>query len=350
MKHPNGYGTVVKLSGRRRRPWAVRKTLGFDERHYPIYVNIGYAETKEKGLIMLAEYNKNPWNPENEKMTLKDLYRLWLDKRCSKLGESNARCLKSAWNYCKHLADRKYREIRAIEMQDCIDSCRRGYSTQANIKNLWRHLDRFAQELDVIQKANSSFLNSERIPDSSRNPFTEEEIHRIWENENKEGVDLILFLLYTGFRFSECRTIRLKNVDLEEGIIHGGMKTEAGRNRIVPIHPDLVPIVRKRYEASQSGFLFENDGRPFSDYQLRKLWAIAVKELHMEHIPHECRHTFRSRMDSAGANKVCIDRIMGHKSEGVGERIYTHKTIQELKKAVRMLPGRPGKGGDDLSC
>lgn len=70
----------------------------------------------------------------------------------------------------------------------------------------------------------------------------------------------------------------------------------------------------------------------------------------MEHIPHECRHTFRSRMDSAGANKVCIDRIMGHKSEGVGERIYTHKTIQELKKAVRMLPGRPGKGGDDLSC
>jgi integrase len=144
--------------------------------------------------------------------------------------------------------------------------------------------------------------------------------------------------------------IRLKNVDLEEGIIHGGMKTEAGRNRIVPIHPDLVPIVRKRYEASQSGFLFENDGRPFSDYQLRKLWAIAVKELHMEHIPHECRHTFRSRMDSAGANKVCIDRIMGHKSEGVGERIYTHKTIQELKKAVRMLPGRPGKGGDDLSC
>lgn len=341
MRHPNGYGTVVKLSGRRRRPWAVRKTLGFDERHYPVYLNIGYTETKEKGLIMLAEYNKNPWNPESEKMTLKDLYELWLEKRCSKLGESNARCLKNAWNYCEHLSERKYREIRAVEMQDCIDTCKRSYSTQANIKNLWRHLDRFAQELDIIQKTNSSFLKSERIPDTSRNPFTEEEILRIWENEKEEGIGLILFLLYTGFRFSECRRILIKDVDLEKGIILGGMKTEAGRNRIVPIHPDLMPVVREKYQTSSGRFLFEQEGQAFSDYQLRKKWAIVMKRLHMEHIPHECRHTFRSRMDSAGANKVCIDRIMGHKSEGVGERIYTHKTIQELKDAINMLPGRP---------
>lgn len=346
MRHPNGYGTVVKLSGIRRRPWAVRKTLGFDERRYPVYLNIGYAETKEKGLIMLAEYNKNPWNPESEKMTLRELYVLWLEKRSCKLGASNARCLKTAWNYCEHLGDRKYKEIRAVEMQDCIDSCRRGYSTQANIKNLWRHLDRFAQELDIIQKTNSSFLNSERVPDSSRNPFTEDEMQRIWEHEKEEGVDLILFLLYTGFRFSECRTILLKNVNLEEEIILGGMKTEAGRNRIVPIHPDLMPIVRKRYQASSGEYLFEKDGHAFSDYQLRKTWTSVMKQLQMEHIPHECRHTFRSRMDSAGANKVCIDKIMGHKSEGVGERVYTHKTIQELKKAIRILPGKPGNDSD----
>lgn len=62
-----------------------------------------------------------------------------------------------------------------------------------------------------------------------------------------------------------------------------------------------------------------------------------MERLGMEHTPHECRHTFRSRLDSAGANKVCIDLMMGHKSKEVGERIYTHKTIQELKEAIELI-------------
>ena len=57
----------------------------------------------------------------------------------------------------------------------------------------------------------------------------------------------------------------------------------------------------------------------------------------MSHTTHECRHTFRSRLDSLGANKVCIDKIMGHKTNDVGERVYTHKTIQELKKTIELI-------------
>lgn len=57
----------------------------------------------------------------------------------------------------------------------------------------------------------------------------------------------------------------------------------------------------------------------------------------MNHTPHECRHTFRSRLDSAGANKVCIDRIMGHSSGNTGERVYTHKTLEELKEAIELI-------------
>ena len=62
-----------------------------------------------------------------------------------------------------------------------------------------------------------------------------------------------------------------------------------------------------------------------------------MDDLKMEHTPHECRHTFRSRLDSAGANKVCIDLMMGHKSSGTGERVYTHKTLEELKIAIEFL-------------
>jgi integrase len=62
-----------------------------------------------------------------------------------------------------------------------------------------------------------------------------------------------------------------------------------------------------------------------------------MTRLNMEHTVHETRHTFRSRLDSAGANKRCIDLIMGHKSKDVGERVYTHKTIKELQEAIETI-------------
>jgi len=57
----------------------------------------------------------------------------------------------------------------------------------------------------------------------------------------------------------------------------------------------------------------------------------------MNHLPHECRHTFISRLDSAGANRKCIDLLAGHASKEIGLRVYIHKTVEELKQAVELL-------------
>ena len=74
MKHPNGYGTVVRLSGNRRNPFAVRKTVGWNEKGHPIYKSIGYCATREDGLMLLAEYNRNPYDIDLAKITLDELY------------------------------------------------------------------------------------------------------------------------------------------------------------------------------------------------------------------------------------------------------------------------------------
>ena len=55
MKLPNGYGSVVKMGGHRRKPYAVRKTVGWrydqeKDRQVQEYVIIGYAKTKAEGL------------------------------------------------------------------------------------------------------------------------------------------------------------------------------------------------------------------------------------------------------------------------------------------------------------
>ena len=71
MKNPNGYGTVVRLSGNRRRPFAVRKTKGWNDKGHPIYLTIGYYATRTEGMIALAEYNKSPYDVEVKNITLK---------------------------------------------------------------------------------------------------------------------------------------------------------------------------------------------------------------------------------------------------------------------------------------
>lgn len=331
MKNPNRYGTVTKLSGTRRRPWIAREGKSGRQKI------IGYAATREEAMILLANYNQNPWNIEGDKITFKELFDLWRKKRAPKLGEANRRQLISVHKHCVKLDFEKYRDIKSYQMQDCIDSCGYGYSTQSAIKNLFGHLDRFAMELDIISKCYSDLLTSDSIPETSKNIFTDEEVNKCWNNLHLPWVDSIIFLLYTGFRRTEMFELKTSNVDMENLTIQGGIKTAAGKNRIVPIHSKIVEIVKFRYEHSQSGYLFENEQAQLKSWDYSKFWHDAMQLLEMNHTPHECRHTFRSRLDSAGANKVCIDRLMGHKSQGTGERVYTHKNIEELRFNIELV-------------
>lgn len=340
----------------------MRKTIGFDDRGYPIYDTIDYTATREEGLIILARYNDDPWDIDKSKITFDELYKLWEDKKLPKLGASNKASLKSAYNHCSALRKKKYKEIRTYHMQEAIDNCGKGYSTQGAIKNLFGHLDAFAFEMDVISKMYSELTTSEPIPETEKTPFTEKEIERVWTMYNKfiatpelkvkaftnkeieqlwvnggdKWIDTVLIFLYTGFRISELLDIRTANVDLKQGVIKGGRKTKAGKDRIVPIHSKILPLVMNRLSEGEE-YLFTYNGKKVSISQYYIFWDEIMEHLKMEHKTHECRHTLRSRLDSAGANKKCIDLIMGHKSKDVGERVYTHKTIQELKDTIELL-------------
>ena len=93
----------------------------------------------------------------------------------------------------------------------------------------------------------------------------------------------------------------------------------------------------KNRASPKSEYLITSTGKQMSVYRYYYFWRNIMSFLNINHTPHECRHTFRSLLDSAGANKVCIDLMMGHKSTGTGERIYTHKTIEELRQALLLV-------------
>ncbi len=338
MKNPNGYGTVAKLSGNRRRPFIVKKTVGFKENGQPIYDIIGYTATREEGNILLAQYNSNPWDVDWAKITLGQLFDLWKEKRALKLSNASQRSLYAAFNYCKSLSHKPYREIKAFHMQETIDTCGKSYSTQAAIKNFWMHLDKFAFELDVIHKCYSELLTSEPIPPTSRAPFSDEEIKILWAHQSEPWVDTVLIFLYSGWRISELLELKPEDIDLEAGTMKGGTKTKAGKNRIVPIHSKIRPFIEARLMEGGPRLICY-DGKAVMQKTYRIFWNDLMARLQMSHVPHECRHTFETRLDSAGANRRCIDLLMGHVSKDTGNRVYNHKTLEELKAAIERMKG-----------
>ena len=74
MKNPNGYGSVIKLSGKRRRPFAARITTGYDDNGKQIYKYLGYYETRKEAMRELSLYSANPYDIDLKSLTMQNIY------------------------------------------------------------------------------------------------------------------------------------------------------------------------------------------------------------------------------------------------------------------------------------
>ena len=146
-------------------------------------------------------------------------------------------------------------------------------------------------------------------------------------------------MIYTGFRVGELFEIKNEDVNLKTMTITGGSKTEAGKNRMVPLHNLIVPYVMKHWN-SKDEYLFRhpktNEKINYHHYRYMYFYPI-MKKLNMDHLPHDCRHTFATRLSNANANATSIKKLIGHSSYAMTEKIYTHKDLIQLRKAINAL-------------
>lgn len=342
MRLPNGYGSVVKLTGKRRRPYMVRKTVGFKENGQPIYNIIGYTPTREDGLELLSQYNHDPWDVNVHDITFNDLYKMMVDKCSVRWSPAKLKSIKTAYIKCTNIYNCPYRMIRAIEFQEIIDQYQKSPATQKRIRSLIVNMDRFALEAGVPTHQYSSILHVGPTPESRKKPFEVDQIHRVWElyESGNSFAGVILIFIYSGFRIQELLTMKVTDVDLNQMIMRGGEKTEAGRGRIVPIHPYIADIVKSLCTERSEYLIHQPNGKKWYETQFYKKWYETLDLINIKKAPHEARHTFRTLLDYANANKKCIDMMMGHKTSDVGLRVYTHKTVDDLKEAISLITVR----------
>ena len=341
MKNPNGYGSVSKLSGKRRKPFIVRITTGFDMEGRQIMKVLGYYETQAKAIKALADYNDNPYNINLSDVTLKEILDRIMESKKNSIEKSSLKSYKVWCNYLKPLYNKKIKDIRTIELQNFIDNLSHLSSgTLKNLKSFIGILFKNAMEMDIIVKDYSQFIKlPKHKPKIERKVFTDEEIALLWENINElEYADVILILIYTGMRINELLKLPKTNVDLEQNIIIGGSKTEAGKNRVIPIHPKILPLIIKRMENKTEYLIPNRTEKSFYNYNnFRKNEFLKIMEkLDMSHTIHDTRHTFATMISDVSDNESAITGIIGHTNISMTKR-YTHTNIEKMRKEIEKI-------------
>lgn len=344
MRLPNGYGTVYKLSGSRRKPWIARRTkeILFDEttnKSKQIFETLGYYETRQAALKALADYNENPYDLSKSGTTFADVYKLWSDEHFNEIVPSAIRTWKSAYAYCNILYDIPMKDIKTKHLEDTIKNADVGDNTKLRMKSLFNLMYRYAMKHEIVDKDYAVLCNSVKKAKPSRDivPFTDYEIQSLWDNINIPFVDMILIDIYSGWRPQELSLLKIRDIDLDTHIMFGGLKTDAGRNRCVPIHDRIYHLIKKHYDSGEDFLFLDENGSPMTYDKYRGRFTKVMKRLQMNHHPHEARHTFITMGKTAGMDEYIIKLIVGHAISDITEKTYTHRTLEQLKSEISKI-------------
>lgn len=339
MKRPNGSGTVYKLSGKRRNPWVAATSHTTDEEKQVKKV-LGYFPTKTEALKILESYRMGIYTPP-EKITLEEVYNEWKEREMS---ESAEYIYKMAWNYIDTLKGMRFADIRSIHIQRTIDDTKakgKSTGTVGKVKLLWGQLYKHAMKNDIVSKDYSKYIEMPKSDSGEKIRFSDAEVKRIEKLAEKDPyASPILIMIYTGLRITELMELTRFNVDLDNMVITGGIKSDAGRDRIIPIHPKIQKHIRYWYNLNGPSLILTKRGVPMTSKNYRSNYFNPIMRkngFRKELTPHSCRHTFPSMAAAAGMAPIHIQKIMGHTDYALTANVYTHPEIEELKKAMSVL-------------
>ena len=333
-KLPNGQGSIKMLSGNRRKPYAAYPPCkGFQLNGSPNTSHaIGYYSTWHEAYTALCEYNKSPYDLSNP--TFADVYKAYYENKYNgkkKYSRSSETSSANAFKNCTELHSRKFRELRRVDLQHILDNCPLKHASLELILSLFKQMYIYAIGLDIVDKDYSLGVKINIADDDEKGePFTNEDLQLLWENKSDTCVQTILILIYSGFRISAWKTM---DVDKSQKCFRGGVKTNAGKGRFVPIHPEIMDFVNDDTMA-----LLKQTSYRTKFYRTLEELGIATSGLGKKHTPHDCRHTFSWLCDKYKVDDLSKHLLMGHSLGGdVEKSVYGHRTEDELRNELNKI-------------
>ena len=340
-----GTGSVYKLSGNRKRPYYAvlnGKSAG------RMYATRQEAEAALESMLACTR-------PEVFSYTLEDCFNAWSSVAFRDMSTSSQRGYLTSWSYVpERLRQKLARDVRSDDFQEIVDALQgRGLSesTAKHLKFLYSQLCQWLMQRDVLNKNYAAFVTVQKTAKRPIETFTVEEIAKI-NALATDGADadrwtqtakLTMIFLFTGMRITELFTLPLANVHLDSAVpyIQGGIKTEAGRNRIIPLHQRILPYVQF-FAAHAAGNLLVSgfcgnqkaNGWRARDYKgMLEFLGIPYK------VPHNTRKTMATNAAQAGVDQLALAKLMGWADLEVGNKYYIAPDVAYLAGEMDKLNG-----------
>lgn len=369
QKHPrlpSGFGSIRYLGEKRSRPYQVRAAAHMEGDQIVPGDILTYTDDWYKGFALLTAYNAHTWRPGDDvedlfidasegieglverliddyarisgkryemasKTTLRDVIDLWYKDKYERnekrvFSENTKTNVKNGIRSLGLILDRPFSMLRLSELQAAIDSIPHP-TTQPQALAVLHGVYKYAIAHEIVDKDYSAGIVVDAHESKHGGPFTPAEIKKLWKLRDDPIAEMLLIMIYSGFRISAYETM---TVNLEERYFQGGVKTAASKNRIVPIHHMILPLVRKRLQ--RCGYLIRDAGH----------YGPAISEwcrAHgMDHTPHHTRHTFSALCEKYQVNENDRKRLLGHAFRDVTNSVYGHRSIDDLRMEIEKIP------------
>ena len=340
MKLANGSGSIICLDRtgkKRRKPWAVRITSGWEngkqKRKY-----LGYYSTQQEALIALADYHKTMYDVDMTKLTLNEVYDKWYarmeQKGLSTSAMGTHRLAKARFG---QLGKMQMRNIKAGHLQTWLDGIDLKPATRSKIRGTVKQVYDYAVNMEIVNKNYAKGLEINEKVEKTGAIFTKKEIELLWKLRDDEVARQLLIMIYTGMRVGEMLDISRTSIHIEKSYMIGGNKTDNGKDRVIPLHRKIVPLIID--SLNENKWLIENPdtGKPYSYNAIREKYKAFFAKHNMEHKAHDCRKTAVSLMHSGGIPMESVRMIVGHSGKGVTEQVYLYKDAEELVQIINTL-------------
>ena len=303
-----------------------------------------YFSTYNEAYLALSEYNKDPYDLDSS-ITVEELYNEWSKKYFATFkSRSSERTITSAWNYCEPLYNYRVKELRAKHIKGLIENII-NVNVRSRVKSLFNLMLDYALEYELVNRnvARTFKIDPVTIADiknvkKDHIAFTDEELKTLWQNITVPWVDVILIQCYMGWRPQELGLIKTKDVNIIDWTIKGGMKTEAGTDRIVPVPTILRDLIKDKYN-SKNEYLIMNgeDMLTYDAYRRKFEKVISGLNLDQNHRAHDGRKTFVTLAKKYNLDEYAIKRIVGHKINDITEAIYTERDSKWLMEEMEKI-------------
>lgn len=304
----------------------IQKVKGACKRPYVVYKVVGYYPTYDEAVDALQQ--------SRQSLTLHKVYEMWLPSHAKSVSSNTLNNYGSAFAHLVTIHNAAMNDITYLQLQSIIDhmlSTGLSYSSCKKVRTLISQLFDYAIINCWCTTNYAKFLNlGHNKPVRPHKPFTTQAINRLWQLESPLH-DIPLILLYTGMRASELINLKARDINRKQRTLRiTSAKTKSGI-RTIPIHNRIWPIIERRLDT----VYVIQECRTYSS--LSREFDKAMKAINAKHTTHDCRHTFATRLDNEGANYNAKRLLLGHASGNVTDGVYTHKSLGQLRKAIRLL-------------